>query len=110
LLAHATGMKIISFIEEESLIKKILKHLNLWMPDKDPPNHSPPQHILELINTNTNMPYKQNTIVGMSTGNTLITTYAYHDDNKETRDYIPQMPFEDEFSQAGSMDEQWSGA
>jgi hypothetical protein len=83
---------------------------NLWMPDKDPPNHSPPQHILELINTNTNMPYKQNTIVGMSTGNTLITTYAYHDDNKETRDYIPQMPFEDEFSQAGSMDEQWSGA
>jgi hypothetical protein len=26
-------MKIISFIEEESLIKKILKHQNLWLDD-----------------------------------------------------------------------------
>lgn len=31
-------MRIISFIEEEAAIKKILKHLNLWMPNiHDPP-------------------------------------------------------------------------
>lgn len=34
-------MRIISFIEEEAAIKKILKHLNLWMPNiHDPPEHS----------------------------------------------------------------------
>ena len=31
-------MKIISFIEDEATIKKILKHLDLWMPM----NHDPP--------------------------------------------------------------------
>ncbi|MGI6527470.1 MAG: hypothetical protein ACOX25_08910 [Caldicoprobacterales bacterium] len=31
-------MKIIAFIEEETVIKKILKHLNLWITG----NHDPP--------------------------------------------------------------------
>ena len=38
-------MRIISFIEDEESIKKILKHLNLWMTNHDPPenetNHLP---------------------------------------------------------------------
>ena len=32
-------MRIIAFIEDKVLIKKILKHLNLWMPC----NNSPPK-------------------------------------------------------------------
>jgi hypothetical protein len=37
-------MKIISFIEDEQLVKKILKHLNLWeVKHKPPPRaNSPP--------------------------------------------------------------------
>jgi hypothetical protein len=30
-------MKIISFIEDEQLVKKILKHLNLWHVKRKPP-------------------------------------------------------------------------
>ena len=33
-------MRIISFIEDHTKIKKILKHLNLWMPS----NNSPPEN------------------------------------------------------------------
>jgi hypothetical protein len=33
-------MKIISFIEDENVIKKILSHLNLWLPQyHDPPDY-----------------------------------------------------------------------
>ena len=101
------NMKIISFIEEESLIKKILKHLNLWLDDKqEPPNHSPPQHILDLINTNIDILYQQNT-VRMRTGNTLINAkFTYYDSFKqESCGYIPQMPFEDEYSQLVPYDD-----
>ena len=37
-------MKIISFIEEEQLVKKILKHLDLWDVKHRPPprTNSPP--------------------------------------------------------------------
>ena len=101
------NMKIISFIEEESLIKKILKHLNLWLDDKqEPPNHSPPQHILDLINTNIDILYQQNT-VRMRTGNTLINVkFTYYDSFKqESCGYIPQMPFEDEYSQLVPYDD-----
>ena len=37
-------MKIIAFIEQAELIKKILKHLGLWLVKKRPPPriHSPP--------------------------------------------------------------------
>jgi hypothetical protein len=101
------NMKIISFIEEESLIKKILKHLNLWLDDKqEPPNHSPPQHIWDLINTNIDILYQQNT-VRMRTGNTLINAkFTYYDSFKrESCGYIPQMPFEDEYSQLVPYDD-----
>jgi hypothetical protein len=40
-------MRIISFIEDELTIKKILKHLNLWLPD----NKSPPKKNHKLTTT-----------------------------------------------------------
>ena len=45
-------MKIISFIEEEQLVKKILKHLDLWdVKHRPPPRTNPPEadRILHLI-------------------------------------------------------------
>lgn len=64
------------------------------MADKhNPPNHSPPKHILDLVNTKIDVSYDQDT-VGM--GHPLINpTFTYHDSFKEeSYDYIPQMPFE----------------
>ena len=38
MLAKCKGnMKMIAFIEEETVIRKILKHLNLWITVHDPP-------------------------------------------------------------------------
>ena len=102
-------MKIISFIEEESLIKKILKHLNFWMASAhDPPNNSPPKNILDLINNNyKEIAFKHNS-EGTKTGNTLIdTSFQYNNSFKQDfYDYSPQMPFEEEYSQSGCMGEQ----
>ena len=67
-------MKIIAFIEEEAIIQKILKHLNLWVPR----NHDPPL----LSNA---------VVLDMPAAND-----AGSSDNHET---LPQMPFEDEYSQ-----------
>jgi len=40
-------MKIISFIEDPPVIKKILLHLNLWeLPQRSPPSKSPPRDFL----------------------------------------------------------------
>jgi hypothetical protein len=40
-------MKIISFIEDPPVIKKILLHLNLWeLPQRSPPAKSPPPDFL----------------------------------------------------------------
>jgi hypothetical protein len=66
--------KIIAFIEEEAIIQKILKHLNLWVPG----NHDPP------LLSNAVVP-------DMPAAND-----ARSSDNHET---LPQMPFEDEYSQ-----------
>jgi hypothetical protein len=40
-------MRIISCIEDEEVIKKILKHLGLWLPKRSPPPrvHAPPQAV-----------------------------------------------------------------
>jgi hypothetical protein len=40
-------MRIISWIEDEEVIKKILKHLGLWLPKRSPPPraHAPPQAV-----------------------------------------------------------------
>jgi hypothetical protein len=42
-------MHIISFIEDHSTIKKILKHLNLWMPvNNSPPENKSKTHSCDL--------------------------------------------------------------
>jgi len=41
-------MRIISFVEDNDLIKKILKHLNLWLPS----NNSPPKNNSATYNCN----------------------------------------------------------
>jgi hypothetical protein len=61
-----SSMKIISFIEDEATIKKILKHLDLWMPmNHDPPSrkdlsmHIQPHRSFEWWeNKISNMPYE----------------------------------------------------
>ncbi|MDD5487134.1 MAG: transposase [Dehalococcoidales bacterium] len=70
------SMRIISFIEEEKTIKKILLHLDLWMPG----NHDPPNLYQE----------QQYIPASKPSGPSYDTT---HDD------YVLQMPYEDEYSQ-----------
>jgi hypothetical protein len=50
---HKCGkcMKIISFIEDDDTIMKILKHLNLWMPQ----NHDPPQDEITHFSINVQL-------------------------------------------------------
>jgi len=102
-------MKIISFIEEEPVIKKILKHLNLWMvQNHDPPNNSPPENILNLIDNNYIEASFKNNSVSLHTFDALTDrSFHYHNSlKKEPSVYISQMLFEDDYSQAGCMDEQ----
>jgi hypothetical protein len=40
---YSGSMRIISFIEDEQIIKKILKHLDLWDERKPPPCANPPE-------------------------------------------------------------------
>jgi len=88
------SMKIISFIEDDATIKKILKHLNLWMPNNHDPHpkedfsiHIQPHRSFEwweaVNNTSCNVKYSED---------------------------IYNMPYEDEYSQSGCMDEQCSEA
>ncbi len=93
-------MKIISFIEDESVIKTILKHLKLWMPNNhDSPNHDPPYTSKLLSET-----FQQ---VEMFTEQSISSWYEKSANDKEL---LPQMPYEDEYSQSGCMGEQWSEA
>ncbi len=38
-------MRVIGAIEDEVVIKKILKHLGLWLPKRSPRVHAPPQAV-----------------------------------------------------------------
>jgi hypothetical protein len=100
---HCLGnMKIISFIEEEPVIKKILKHLNLWMvQNHDPPNNSPPENILNLIDNNYIEASFKNNSVSLHTFDALTDrSFHYHNSlKKEPSVYISQMLFEDDYSQ-----------
>jgi hypothetical protein len=69
-------MRIISFIEDEETIKKILMRLDLWMPG----NHDPPN----LYNERQYIPASKPS--GPS-------------DDTTRDDYVLQMPYEDEYSQ-----------
>lgn len=91
-------MRIISFIEEEPLIKKILKHLKLWIVHNDDSlNKSPPQKILDIINNNPiESPSRYNS-VGTHTNTTLFNSQEFV--------AVMQMPYEDEYSQLVPYDD-----
>jgi len=72
-------MRIIGFIEEEAVIEKILKHLNLWLPGHDPPYNN-------KSSRKTLLP----SILDIDYNNIILRT---------RRDSISQMPYEDEYSQ-----------
>jgi hypothetical protein len=76
-------MKIISFIEDEATIKKILKHLDLWMPM----NHDPPSRrdLSMHIQPHRSFEWWENT-----------NSTSYRPDIDED---ISNMPYEDEYSQ-----------
>ena len=74
-------MRIIAFIEEEAVIKKILTHLNLWLPGHDPPENSKLSQKTQFSN---------------------ILDIDFNDiSHKPRQDSILHMPYEDEYSQAG---------
>ena len=94
-------MKIISFIEEEPLIKKILKHLKLWVVHNEYTiNKSPPQDILNIINNIPIESSSRDSSMGTYTNTTSFNPSSqYNVSFSQECDYIPQMPFEDEYSQ-----------
>lgn len=79
-------MRIISFIEEEDLIQKILKHLNLWITG----NHDPPHQ-------------------AKTTGGTQFSNIFEIDFDVSSQimqeELIPQMPYENEYSQVIPYDD-----
>ncbi len=83
-------MKIISFIEDEAVIKTILKHLKLWMPD----NHDPP-YTPKLLSE----AFQQ---VEMFTEQSITSWYEKSANDKEL---LPKMPYEDEYSPLTSYDD-----
>ena len=88
-------MRIISFVEEEAVIKKILIHLNLWLPgNHDPPGQDKPSQMT------------------IEYGNVLEVEFdTYQPTNEETifqpayDEPIYQMPFEDAYSQLSLFDD-----
>ena len=81
-------MKIVSFVEEKDIIKKILTHLNLW----NTGNHAPPVDYVECTEcTDMSCLYLN---IEQSTDVYLKESYQIIDD-----EYYPQMPYEDEYSQ-----------
>jgi hypothetical protein len=73
-------MRIISFIEDEVTIKKILKHLNLW----DTRVHDPPNTKINILNKVT-----------------IISEFSYFTDTVN----IPLNTYEDDYSQLSSYDD-----
>ena len=82
------SMRIISFIEDESLIKKILKHLNLW----ETRIHDPPPDKRNMCNDTTMIPEFSDFADDVFSLNT------YEDD------YSP-VTYEDNYSQLTSYDD-----
>lgn len=81
-------MKIVSFVEEKDIIKKILTHLNLW----NTGNHAPPVDYVECTEcTDMSCLYLN---IEQSTEVYPKESYQIIDD-----EYYPQMPYEDEYSQ-----------
>ena len=102
-------MRIISFIEEESIIEKILKHLKLWIvPRDDSLNKSPPQNILDIINNNPIMSSSKDNVVGIHTNATLFDSSSHNNVSySQWFDYDSQtqIPYEDEYPQLVPYDD-----
>ena len=79
-------MRIISFVEEEAVIKKILIHLNLWLPG----NHDPPEEDKPLQTT-------------IEYGNILEVEFDTCQPTYEEPIY--RTPFEDAYSQISPFDD-----
>ena len=80
-------MRIIAFIEEEAVIKKILTHLNLWLSGHDPPEK-------DTISQKTNF--------------SSILDIDFNDVSLRIRQEAmppPQTPYEDEYSQITPYDD-----
>jgi len=74
-----SNMRIIAFIEEESVIKEILTHLNLWLPGHDPPSKdavSPKFQYASILDIEFDI-----------------------DAQNICQNSFPQLPYEDEYSQ-----------
>jgi len=78
-------MRIISFIEDDVTIKKILRHLGLWMPL----NHDPPssENNRIALHIQPHRSFKWWEALNRVSG------------DKDYGDRIVQMPYEDEYSQ-----------
>lgn len=83
-------MKIIAFIEEEDTIRQILKHLGLWLPG----NHDPPEQ--KTYPTGTQI----FNIIEMDFDTSLQAI---------REEIIPQMPYEDDYSQITPYDDECIG-
>ena len=71
--------------------------------DNNPPNHSPPKNILDLVNNNQLQISFNYVHMGMNTDNLSHNNFNSYE--QELSDYIPQMPFEDEYSQLTPYEE-----
>ena len=92
-------MRIIAFMEEEAVIRKILSHLNLWLPQyHDPPDIPDNYNISAALTADSFSP-----IVNMDLESTQLNLFSdisceYCEEYKHTgEDCHP--PFEEEFSQ-----------
>ena len=114
-------MRIIAFIEEETVIRKILKHLNKWLPQyHDPPDHLGNYNMPASLNVDT-IPSLNETLENTQLNMFSERTYEWWESNnklnssitcqnvksythqKDITSYLTedeyQHPFEDEFSQ-----------
>ena len=86
-------MWIISFIEDDATIKKILMHLGLWMTL----NHDPPlcKNDLIALHIQSHRSFEWWESMNRVSG------------DEDYNDGIAQTPYEDEYSQPGCLGEQW---
>ena len=100
-------MRIISFIEDEPVIKKILLHLNLWLPlYHDPPDDSPHDQAFKL-NTYPLRSYEWWELVNNASSNVSSNAgifYAGANTNEYYTDYQYQTPYDDEFPEGISQE------
>ena len=100
-------MRIISFIEDEAVIKKILSHLNFWLPlYHDPPDDSPHDQAFKH-NSYPLRSYEWWELVNNASSNVSSNTgivYAGANTKEYYADDPYQSPYDDEFPEGISQD------